>query len=259
MTNRFRVSSTLPRRLEELGLRQEAVLRQAGLPIGLFNQDKIQVSTEEFFALYRGIADASNDPAFGLKLGTEERVERYAGEDRSEILDKRERGGPKWTAKMAQSLTASDTPPNSANWNWSAQSGIQSGDASSATLARAALCACRSCPSLDATSAPGETQRLSGAETSATPDAVADRDIHQSPCHSTPAVPQTAWWCHCACSRASSYRTGLFSAAALAASDLTLEFDSFHPRIAPAPCQAGSYTTPPHRSASLGISHPATA
>src|SRR5437773_3388972 len=31
------------------------------------------------------------------------------GEDRSEILDKRERGGPKWTAKMAQSLTASDT------------------------------------------------------------------------------------------------------------------------------------------------------
>src|SRR2546427_2254680 len=77
MTNRFRVSSTLPRRLEELGLRQEAVLRQAGLPIGLFNQDRILVSTEEFFALYRGIADASNDPAFGLKLGTEERVERY--------------------------------------------------------------------------------------------------------------------------------------------------------------------------------------
>src|SRR5207249_7390605 len=33
------------------------------------------------------------------------------GEDRSEILDKRERGGPKWTAKMAQSLTASDTRP----------------------------------------------------------------------------------------------------------------------------------------------------
>src|SRR5436309_7425985 len=29
------------------------------------------------------------------------------GEDRSEILDKRERGGPKWTAKMDQSLTVS--------------------------------------------------------------------------------------------------------------------------------------------------------
>ncbi len=77
MTNRFRVSSSLPRRLEELGLSPEAVLRQAGLPMGLFNQEKILVSTEEFFALYRGIAEASNDPSFGLKLGTEERVERY--------------------------------------------------------------------------------------------------------------------------------------------------------------------------------------
>jgi hypothetical protein len=43
----------------------------------LFNQEKILVSTEEFFALYRGIADATNEPGFGLKLGTEERVERY--------------------------------------------------------------------------------------------------------------------------------------------------------------------------------------
>ncbi len=77
MTNRFRVSSTLQRRLEELGLSPETVLRQAGLPMGLFSQEKILVSTEEFFALYRGIAEASNDPGFGLKLGTEERVERY--------------------------------------------------------------------------------------------------------------------------------------------------------------------------------------
>jgi len=45
--------------------------------VGLFNQEKILVNTEEFFALYRGIANASDDPAFGLKLGTEERVERY--------------------------------------------------------------------------------------------------------------------------------------------------------------------------------------
>jgi Arabinose-binding domain of AraC transcription regulator, N-term len=77
MTNRFRVSSTLPRKLEELGLSPEAVLRQAGLPMALFNQEKILVSTEEFFALYRGIAEASNDRGLGLKLGTEERIERY--------------------------------------------------------------------------------------------------------------------------------------------------------------------------------------
>lgn len=45
--------------------------------MGLFKMDKIMVSTEEFFALHRGIAEASNDPCFGLKLGTEGRVERY--------------------------------------------------------------------------------------------------------------------------------------------------------------------------------------
>ena len=77
MTNQFRVRSLLPRRLEELGLSPEGVLRQAGLPMGLFNQEKILVSTDEFFALYRGIAGATDDPGFGLKLGTEDRVERY--------------------------------------------------------------------------------------------------------------------------------------------------------------------------------------
>jgi AraC-like DNA-binding protein len=77
MTKQFRVSTTLSRKLKELGLSPEAALRRAGLPMGLFNANKILVSTEEFFALYRGIAEASNEPGFGLRLGTEERLERY--------------------------------------------------------------------------------------------------------------------------------------------------------------------------------------
>lgn len=77
MSNRFRVSSTLPRKLKELDVSPDAVLRHAGLPTGLFKLDRILVSTEEFFALHQGIAEASNDPAIGLKLGAEERVERY--------------------------------------------------------------------------------------------------------------------------------------------------------------------------------------
>jgi len=77
MNNRFRVSSTLPRKLEELGISPDTVVRRAGLPTGLFKLERILVSTEEFFALYRGIAEAGNGPASGLKLGTEERVERY--------------------------------------------------------------------------------------------------------------------------------------------------------------------------------------
>ncbi len=77
MSNRFRVSSTLPRRLQELGVVPATVLRQAGLPMGLFDQEKILVTTEEFFALYAGIGAASRDPAIGLKLGTEDRMEFY--------------------------------------------------------------------------------------------------------------------------------------------------------------------------------------
>ncbi len=77
MTNRVRVSGMLSRRLEELGLSPVAVLRHAGLPIGLFEQERIQLTTEEMFALYRAIYEVSGDPAIGLKLGTEERIERY--------------------------------------------------------------------------------------------------------------------------------------------------------------------------------------
>src|SRR5438309_4217975 len=76
---------------------------------------------------------------------------------------------------LSRSILETSAPPNSASLNWSAQSGTQSADASSATLARAALCACRSYPSPHAASAPGETQRLSDAETSTTPDADAGR------------------------------------------------------------------------------------
>lgn len=77
MVSRFRVSTLLARKLEDLGVSPASVLRRAGLPPGLFEQERIQVSTEELFALYRGIAEASDTPAIGLELGTEPRVERY--------------------------------------------------------------------------------------------------------------------------------------------------------------------------------------
>ena len=77
MTNRFRLSTMLTRRLEDRGISLPAVLRQAGLPMGILNQEKVLLTTEEFFALYRGIAEVSRDPAIGLKLGTEDRMERY--------------------------------------------------------------------------------------------------------------------------------------------------------------------------------------
>jgi AraC-like DNA-binding protein len=77
MTNRFRLSTMFTRRLEDRGISPLAVLRQAGLPMGILNQEKVLLTTEDFFALYRGIAEVSSDPAIGLKLGTEDRMERY--------------------------------------------------------------------------------------------------------------------------------------------------------------------------------------
>ncbi len=77
MSNRFRVSGTLAQRLEDLGLSPVAVLRRAELPAELFAQTKVWVTTGEMFALYNAIHDLSGDPAIGLKLGSEERIERY--------------------------------------------------------------------------------------------------------------------------------------------------------------------------------------
>jgi AraC-like DNA-binding protein len=77
VTREFRVASTLAGKLEELGVSPADVLRHAGLPPGLFDREKIRVSTDDLFALYRGLGQASRDPAIGLKLGTEPRFERY--------------------------------------------------------------------------------------------------------------------------------------------------------------------------------------
>jgi AraC-like DNA-binding protein len=77
MASRFRISSNKIRRLEELNLPASRLLPRAGLPVGLFQQEKVQVSTEEMFAIYKAMSEISGDPAIGLKLGSEERAERY--------------------------------------------------------------------------------------------------------------------------------------------------------------------------------------
>ena len=46
--------------------------------MGLFDQSRIWVTTEEMFALYKANQEISADPGIGLKLGSEERAERYS-------------------------------------------------------------------------------------------------------------------------------------------------------------------------------------
>jgi len=77
MSKHFRIPSRLPLKLEELGIRVSAVLRSAGLRPNLFEQDRVLISTEEFFALWHGIGQNSGDPAIGLILGTESKPEYF--------------------------------------------------------------------------------------------------------------------------------------------------------------------------------------
>lgn len=77
MNDRFRVSKLLLQRLGEHQIALPALLRRAGLPAGLFQQEKIYVTTAEFFALWRTVGEMSEDPGIGLKLGAEPRLERH--------------------------------------------------------------------------------------------------------------------------------------------------------------------------------------
>jgi AraC-like DNA-binding protein len=77
LTNRFRISHTLFQKLEDAGINPILVLQNSGLPLSILHEDKVSLTTEEMFALYRATSHLSEDPAIGLKLGTEERFERY--------------------------------------------------------------------------------------------------------------------------------------------------------------------------------------
>jgi len=77
MSKHFRIPGRLPARLQESGIRVSALLQNAGLPPGLFDQPRITVTTEELFALWRGIGQASTNPAIGLELGTETKPEHF--------------------------------------------------------------------------------------------------------------------------------------------------------------------------------------
>jgi AraC-like DNA-binding protein len=77
MNKHFRVSGSLLVKLEELGVRASAVLRRAGLSRGLFDQPRALLTTEEFFAFWRAVGEISTNPAIGLLLGTETKIERF--------------------------------------------------------------------------------------------------------------------------------------------------------------------------------------
>lgn len=66
MLKHFRVPGRLAIKLEELGVSVPTLLRSAGLPRDLFEQTRVLVSTNELFALWRGIDRVSQDSLIGL-------------------------------------------------------------------------------------------------------------------------------------------------------------------------------------------------
>jgi AraC-like DNA-binding protein len=77
MNKHFRFSGSNFTKLEELGVSVDAVLRRAGLPQAFADQPRVLLSTKELFALWRAVAEVSANPAIGLLLGTENRIERF--------------------------------------------------------------------------------------------------------------------------------------------------------------------------------------
>lgn len=77
MNKHFRVSGSTFSKLEELGVRASAVLRRAGLSQGCIDQPRVLLTTEELFALWRAVGEVSTNPAIGLLLGTETKIERF--------------------------------------------------------------------------------------------------------------------------------------------------------------------------------------
>ncbi|MCA8953192.1 MAG: AraC family transcriptional regulator [Planctomycetes bacterium] len=77
MNDRFQISELLLQLLEDRGVRPRVLAARAGLPRGFFAQGRVLVTTRELFAVWRAVGELSVDPAIGLEIGAEPRLERY--------------------------------------------------------------------------------------------------------------------------------------------------------------------------------------
>lgn len=75
--NAIKLSPGITTGLKALGIDPTELLRRAGLPLSLFTGASVQVSTEQHFALWRGIGELSGDPAIGLKLAEQVPVAQH--------------------------------------------------------------------------------------------------------------------------------------------------------------------------------------
>lgn len=69
--DRFRVASAFWVWLRESGLAADELFRQSKLPVALYSAERTVVSTAQFFALWRSIAELRPQPDVGLRLARE--------------------------------------------------------------------------------------------------------------------------------------------------------------------------------------------
>jgi len=69
--DKFKAANAFWVGLGKIGLTPAAVLRQARLPVTLYDGEKNIVTTAQFFALWRAVGELSPDPAAGLKIATQ--------------------------------------------------------------------------------------------------------------------------------------------------------------------------------------------
>ena len=69
--DRFKAANAFWIGLAKIGLTPAAVLRQARLPLTVYDGKTNFVTTAQFFALWRAVGELSADPAAGLKIATQ--------------------------------------------------------------------------------------------------------------------------------------------------------------------------------------------
>jgi AraC-like DNA-binding protein len=75
--DRIRIPGSTPLRLESLGVSPATLLRQARLPQNLLQQERLTVTTAQWFALWNALRVLNDDPELGLRFGVSMRVEQY--------------------------------------------------------------------------------------------------------------------------------------------------------------------------------------
>ena len=75
--DKFKSAKIFWRSLKTIGISPAALLRQSGLPITALEGETYQVTTAQYFSLWRALAELDPDPSLALKLAARTEAEHY--------------------------------------------------------------------------------------------------------------------------------------------------------------------------------------